>query len=185
SGTDRGRSAPRHSRRDSPPTRQSESGARRKPPARAPAGASDRHLVDDADDATADGQLAGQRHAEELADAGPLAQDEDRVALARLHRAIDGEKALPRIGALLVDRLHDEQFQARERRMFLGRDDGPQHLAEDHTESTMPTMAASTGTKLGSSARAASREPTRKTRSPGPARTVSTATSRPPFGLRW
>ena len=47
----------------------------------------------------------------------------------------------------------------------------------------MPTIAASTGTNHGSSASAASREPTRYTRSPCPARTVSTATSARRVGL--
>src|SRR6267154_2344484 len=143
-----------------------------------------RHRVHDPDHAAPDGQLPRRRHPEQLPDAGALAKDEDGIALACAGRAIDGEKAVARRCSALVHGLHDEQLQSPEGLVLHGGDDGPEDLAERHanTSSTIPTTAASTGTKDASRASAASLEPTRNTRSLGPARTVSTATSTPPRG---
>ena len=81
---------------------------------------------------------------------------------------VDRDEARAGVLAVLVERLDDEQRLAGERRVL---DRGP-HRPDDaaalhrgaprtSTPSTMPTIAASTGTNHGSSASAASREPTR------------------------
>ena len=98
---------------------------------------------------------------------------EDAIAGAALH-AIDGDVGVAGVGAVLVERLHHHQPLAGERRVLDRGGDVAQDPAVLHdrapeswsrsgtwTSSTTPTIAASTGTNQGSSASAASREPTR------------------------
>ena len=105
---------------------------------------------------------------QDLAHAVALGEHDDLVADAGLH-VIDRDEARAGVAAALVERLDDEQRAAGERRVL---DRGPHRaddaaaphgvgLARTSTPSTMPTIAASTGTNHGSQASAASREPTR------------------------
>src|SRR4030095_5656444 len=102
-------------------------------------------------------------HLEDLADAVALGEDQDLVADAGLH-VIDRDEARAGVGAALVDRLDDEQRAARGGRMPGGGPQRPDYSTKLHggasIPSTMPTIAASTGTNHGSHASAASREPT-------------------------
>src|SRR6185312_16141371 len=131
-----------------------------------------RDLIDDADDDRADRDDVA--HLQDLAHAVALGEHDDLVADAGLD-VIDGDEARAGVHAVLVDRLHHEQRAARIRRMLHGGPHRGDHAAALHRPmpSTMPTIAASTGTKCGSHASSASREPTRYTRSPGPACTRS------------
>src|SRR5262249_26576734 len=115
--------------------------------------------VHDADDDRADRQLL---LLQDLPDAVALRHDEHRGAGAGLDQ-VDGDERGAGVVLLLVERLHDHELVADVGRVLHGRDDVAGDAAELHvfTWSTMPTMAASTGTKVSSSASAASREPTR------------------------
>src|SRR5262249_40553577 len=102
---------------------------------------------------------------------------------AGLH-GVDGEKARARGRAFFVDRLDHEELVPVVRRMMNRAHHGAQHAAELHAiSSTIPTMAASTGTNQGSSASAASRAEPHHPTSPVPACTVSHATCESPAGL--
>src|SRR5215471_3251722 len=139
--------------------------------------------VNHADDQRADG---GSVVLEQLPCAIAFAIDEHEIPGAGGARAINGNEAGPHRPLPLVDRLDDHQAAPGKGRVLGRGRHGPQHFAERHasTESTMPTMALSTGTKCGSSASAASRAPTRYTRSFRRADTVSTATSGGADGCR-
>src|SRR5262249_32887084 len=99
---------------------------------------------------------------QDLAHAVALLHDEHGVAWPGLHE-VDGEEGRAGVALLLVERLHDHELVAAVARVLHRRD----HVAGDATElhvftwSTMPRIAASTGTKVSSRASAASREPTR------------------------
>src|SRR5207302_2032638 len=129
--------------------------------------------VDDPDDDRSDRHLIADP--QDLPDAVALAHHDHAVAGSGLD-LVDREEAGAGVGAVLVERLHQQERAAAVRRVLDGGDHVAEHAAVPHdarsgawTSSTIPTIVASTGTNQGSSASAASREPTRYTRSPGPA----------------
>src|SRR5262249_53498784 len=113
-----------------------------------------------ADDERADGEPVAL---EQLPGTVAFAIDEHQISRAGGARPIDGDEAAPHRPLPLVDRLDDHQAAPGKSGVLCRRGHGPKDFTERHTstESTMPTIALSTGTKCGSSASAASRAPTR------------------------
>src|SRR5262249_21192156 len=104
-------------------------------------------LVDDADDDRADGQFL---LFQDLADAVAFLHDQHRVAGPRLGQ-VHGQEVGAHVAAALVDGLDDHQLVAAVGRVL----DRGHHVAGDATQlhsrvtaSTMPMIAASTGTNV-------------------------------------